>query len=225
MVEEGGGEGGERETSPLLPSLRSAKWLEEEEEVLVLEGAGGGGVGVEVKVGSDVEMLFSDGVWYRGWISKWLGDGKKDDSKDSKVAVSKVAVIDFQDGDRQKVELPHPEVRPLQPDAKDPEREEEDLYPVGARVEMLFDDGVWYRGRIQTRNGNRGLIVFDDGDRRRTVFPDPEVRRIFANGRRAGVGAAGAAGGGAGCGNGVPVNAQKSVYRGVVWQIYCGTDF
>jgi len=223
VVEEGGGEGGERETSPLLPSLRSAKWLEEEEVVLVLEGKGGGGGGVEVKVGSDVEMLFNDGVWYRGWISKWLGDGKQDDSK--------VAVIDFEDGDRQKVELPHPEVRPfqvqvrpLQPEAKDPEREQ-DLYPVGARVEMLFDDGVWYRGRVQSRNGSRGLIVFDDGDRRRTVFPDPEVRRIFANGRRAGVGAAGAAGGGAGCGNGVPVNAQKSVCRGVVWQIFYGTDF
>jgi len=73
-----GEEGGEREASPLLPSLRSVKWLEEEEEVLVLER---GGERVEVKVGSDVEMLFSDGVWYRGWIAKWLGEGKKPASK------------------------------------------------------------------------------------------------------------------------------------------------
>ena len=105
-----------------------------QEELLVL----GGGGRVEFKVGSDVEMLFSDGVWYRGWISKWLGGGKKDKSK--------VAVIDFEDGDRQKVELPHPEVRPLQPENKDPGKKEVDLYPVGACVEMLFDDCMGYRG-------------------------------------------------------------------------------
>ena len=186
----------ERTPSPLLPSLRIDKWLEEQEAVVEAEG------GRVYKVGSDVEMLFSDGHWYAGWISKWLGDGKEKNSK--------IAVIDFEDGDRQKVDLPNVEVRPAGEGRTEEGRpakggmsakkqrgevggrglkggeEEEDLFPVGAIVEMLFDDGVWYRGRVQTRTGARGTISFDDGDRRRCVFPDPEVRRILPNGKRLG---------------------------------------
>jgi len=30
---------------------------------------------------------------------------------------------------------------------------------VGARVEMLFDDGVWYKGRVSSRTEEKGYIV------------------------------------------------------------------
>ena len=77
----------------------------------------------------------------------------------------KLALIDFEDGDRQKVELPNAEVR-LAPSSRWREGGDADAgggswagqadgdegggdivdYPVGTRVEMLFDDGVWYPG-------------------------------------------------------------------------------
>lgn len=79
----------------------------------------------------------------------------------------KLAIIDFEDGDRQKVELPHEEVR-LAPrsrctgvsdesvdsnvgeDSGGNSDDEQDAYSVGTRVEMLFDDGVWYPGMSPT---------------------------------------------------------------------------
>ena len=67
-----------------------------------------------------------------------------------------VAVIDFEDGDRQKVDLPHPEVRPVLGGGA--EEVEEDLYPVGARVEMLFDDGVWYKVCVCARARVRACV-------------------------------------------------------------------
>ena len=78
------------------------------------------------------------------------------DSKRTHSIVLAVAVIDFEDGDRQKVDLPHPEVRPVLGGGA--EEVEEDLYPVGARVEMLFDDGVWYKVCVCARARVRACV-------------------------------------------------------------------
>ena len=52
--------------TPAIPATRTRK----ERDPLVVEWQG---AEYELKVGSAVEMIFSDGVWYSGRISKWAG--------------------------------------------------------------------------------------------------------------------------------------------------------
>ena len=56
-----------------------------------------------------------------------------------------------------------------------------DLLPtVGAIVEVLFDDGKWYRGHLtaQNKSGSWHVEFSEDGDETDITFPDPEVRII-----------------------------------------------
>jgi hypothetical protein len=93
---------------------------------------------------------------------------------------------------------------------------------LGRAVEVLFDDGRWYRGAVRAvRRATRARweldVLFDDGDEDTVRFPDPEVRLA---GRGAGGGGAGrrrpaadeegAAGGAAGGGAGAGRRAQDA---------------
>jgi len=161
----------------------------------------------EWEEGMEVEMYFSDGMWYRGRVTS-LED--------------KVAVIDFEDGDRQTVRLPDPDVRPvralgssyMQSKEEEKETEEEEKMKcgshwkrkgegerrknsqgeqkrprrsavdqqlqVGDEAEVLFSDGVWYRGRVTARKENLIHVAFADGDRQSFLLPDPDVRPATA---------------------------------------------
>uniref|UniRef100_A0A7S0HVU7 Amine oxidase domain-containing protein n=1 Tax=Hanusia phi TaxID=3032 RepID=A0A7S0HVU7_9CRYP len=43
-------------------------------------------------------------------------------------------------------------------------------------VEMFFDDGVWYRGRIVSLSHGVATVFFDDGDVQQVSLPHPDVR-------------------------------------------------
>ena len=50
---------------------------------------------------------------------------------------------------------------------------------IGGIVEVLFDGGKWYRGKLVSQNNSGSWHVeFDDGDETDISFPDPEVRLI-----------------------------------------------
>jgi hypothetical protein len=55
-------------------------------------------------------------------------------------------------------------------------------YKIGLRVEMLFEDGVWYRGRIHRYHPSKNCytVLFEDGDRQQIAIPDPDVRVLSA---------------------------------------------
>eukprot|EP00288_Rhodomonas_lens_P016187 CAMPEP_0177696056 /NCGR_PEP_ID=MMETSP0484_2-20121128/3780_1 /TAXON_ID=354590 /ORGANISM="Rhodomonas lens, Strain RHODO" /LENGTH=341 /DNA_ID=CAMNT_0019207009 /DNA_START=200 /DNA_END=1221 /DNA_ORIENTATION=+ len=133
--------------------------------------------------GAEVEAKFDDGKWYKGVITKFQ---------------SNKAVIDFEDGDRDRIELPDPDVRLLnrtkagkpgkqakkvapaaaaKPDAQSGRSKSAEQYSIGTEVEVMFDDKQWYRGLIADfSRGNKAVIDFEDGDRLRIELPDPDVR-------------------------------------------------
>ena len=52
------------------------------------------------------------------------------------------------------------------------------VFQLGIQVEVLYDDGTWYLGRITqySEEFNEHRIVFDDGDWQEITLPDPDVR-------------------------------------------------
>lgn len=56
----------------------------------------------------------------------------------------------------------------------------DDGYNVGCRVEVYFDDGLWYEGEIVALDAAKGVhsIFFLDGDRQDIALPDPDVRLL-----------------------------------------------
>ena len=62
----------------------------------------------------------------------------------------------------------------------------EHVFQLGIQVEVLYDDGTWYVGRITQYNQelDKHRIVFDDGDWQEISLPDPDVRLacIMSNG-------------------------------------------
>jgi len=52
------------------------------------------------------------------------------------------------------------------------------VFQLGIQVEVLYDDGTWYLGRITQYNEDtvQHRIVFDDGDWQEISLPDPDVR-------------------------------------------------
>ena len=55
------------------------------------------------------------------------------------------------------------------------------VFQLGVQVEVLYDDGTWYLGRITHYNSDTALhrIVFDDGDWQEISLPDPDVRLAY----------------------------------------------
>ena len=53
-------------------------------------------------------------------------------------------------------------------------------YDVGTRVRMLFDDNVWYDGKVTKYNSRRGkyVIAFDDGDVQESSIPGKDIEII-----------------------------------------------
>ena len=53
-------------------------------------------------------------------------------------------------------------------------------YNVGTRVRMLFDDNVWYDGKVTKYNSRRGkyVIAFDDGDVQESSIPGKDIEII-----------------------------------------------
>jgi hypothetical protein len=70
---------------------------------------------------------------------------------------------------------------PRRPDSSS-KVESDDIAPeclaIGTPVEMLFGDGVWYKGTIQRFSARSGVytIVFPDGDVQTAKLPDSDVR-------------------------------------------------
>lgn len=52
---------------------------------------------------------------------------------------------------------------------------------IGSLVEVLFDDGKWYPGKVESRDESGKLrIKFNDGDQQEVDANDPEMRIISA---------------------------------------------
>jgi hypothetical protein len=48
-------------------------------------------------------------------------------------------------------------------------------YAVGGRVRVIFDDGEWYVGKLQARNGKKWHVMFGNEDEDDMKLPDPDA--------------------------------------------------
>jgi DNA-directed RNA polymerase subunit RPC12/RpoP len=113
--------------------------------------------------GATLEVLFADGVWYRGRL---LARVPRTDPPRWRVH--------FEDGETREDILLASSYSPVRFDAS----------AYGARVEVRFG-GEWYRGRLVEllRGSEAWGVEFDDGDWVEDVrLGDPGVRYVFAGG-------------------------------------------
>ena len=49
------------------------------------------------------------------------------------------------------------------------------IFPMNRDVDVLYDDGIWYRGKVSSFNVNTGkwkMVFYDDGETTEVAFPD-----------------------------------------------------
>ena len=155
--------------------------------------------GQECPLGTQVRMLFDDGVWYLGTVTKFDARSKK-------------YSVEFQDGEVQETKIPDDDVqivphgkggssskgagKPTQSESsgevtpgaatKTPSGAADNLksgqeYALGTKVRMLFDDGVWYPGTLVKFDGRsqKYAVEFEDGDTQETKIPDKDVEVVL----------------------------------------------
>jgi hypothetical protein len=201
----------QRRTQDVRPKVKTPICEHKGEETPGGAGEGALKNGQECPLGTQVRMLFDDGVWYAGTVTKFDARSKK-------------YTIEFDDGEVQETKIPDDDVQlvPLRKGssssskgagkraqsetsaedapataAKTPSGSEDTLkpgqeYALGTNVRMLFDDGVWHPGTIVKFDGRsqKYSVQFEDGDSQETKIPDQDVEVVQGHAASAGAGKA-----------------------------------